>query len=583
MPSSTWRPNRVGPTGVVRALKDADARVAGDAARALGRWARELALQSARSPRRCRTPIRTSHLRGGGACVHRSEGGRGDHASYDPSTIPSRACDGRRARRSPASARPRPHGAAVDRGSRGRVPLRPHLCGRSTRNIGPEASPALHALNAAANDPALRTEAKWAIESNRRRRAGRAAAHPAARPPPPRPSPHDTAPPGNPARGLGHGHRAQRPVERRAGRRNVTAGPWLPIGIVYIGTDNAQAAEPGVQRRVRRAPGLSRDRRRVPLAGWRPARRARAAGIPPSVDDQHSATSKATACTTSPPNASCAAWIRAGSATARTTALISTSRSGTTARPTSSGSWTCAHLGVFPHEACNSEVLPVGDLLFVCTSNGRNEGHTRVPSPRAPSLIAVDKRIRARSSGARSAPGENVLHGQWSSPAAARRRRSDAGALRRRRRLVRAYDAASGRELWRFDGNPKDAWRPRPASSRAARSSRRPLPGRRPGLRRHGRRPVARRRAVVPARDQSERPRRRHRQPAPLDLAQRRPRRGHAGLHDGLLYVGDLGGNVHCVDAATGAPSGSTTRTGQSGDACCSPAAGSTSATSTAT
>ena len=43
----------------------------------------------------------------------------------------------------------------------------------------------------------------------------------------------------------------------------------------------------------------------------------------------------------------------------------------------------CARLGVFPHEASNSEVLPVGDLLMVCTSNGQNEGHTRMPSPRA--------------------------------------------------------------------------------------------------------------------------------------------------------------------------------------------------------
>jgi hypothetical protein len=51
----------------------------------------------------------------------------------------------------------------------------------------------------------------------------------------------------------------------------------------------------------------------------------------------------------------------------------------------------CARLGVFPHEATNSDVLPVGDLLMVSTSNGQNEGHMRVPSPRAPSLIAVDK------------------------------------------------------------------------------------------------------------------------------------------------------------------------------------------------
>ena len=51
----------------------------------------------------------------------------------------------------------------------------------------------------------------------------------------------------------------------------------------------------------------------------------------------------------------------------------------------------CGRLGVFPHEATRSDVAPVGDLLMVSTSNGLNEGHTRVPSPRAPSLIAVDK------------------------------------------------------------------------------------------------------------------------------------------------------------------------------------------------
>ena len=42
---------------------------------------------------------------------------------------------------------------------------------------------------------------------------------------------------------------------------------------------------------------------------------------------------------------------------------------------------------------------------------------------------------------------------------------------------------------------------------------------------------------------------------------------------DGLLYVGDLGGTVHCLDAATGA-SGSTRRTRPFGEASCSPATG---------
>src|SRR5262249_19989281 len=122
----------------------------------------------------------------------------------------------------------------------------------------------------------------------------------------------------------------------------------------------------------------------------------------------------------------------------------------------------CGRLGVFPHEATNSEVLPAGDLLMVSTSNGRNEGHTRVPSPRAPSLIAVDKRsgdVVWRVVG----PGEQVLHGQWSSPVAAHVDGRMQVLFGGGDGWLRSYDAASGHEVWRFDGNPKDArWLPRP-------------------------------------------------------------------------------------------------------------------------
>src|SRR6187455_1069357 len=122
----------------------------------------------------------------------------------------------------------------------------------------------------------------------------------------------------------------------------------------------------------------------------------------------------------------------------------------------------CSRLGVFPHEASNSEVVPVGDLLMVSTSNGQNEGHLRVPSPRAPSLIAVNKHSGAviwRAIGA----GAQVLHGQWSSPVAANVNGRMLVLFGGGDGWLRAYDAASGREVWRFDGNPKDArWLPRP-------------------------------------------------------------------------------------------------------------------------
>src|SRR3954463_16255783 len=121
----------------------------------------------------------------------------------------------------------------------------------------------------------------------------------------------------------------------------------------------------------------------------------------------------------------------------------------------------CARLGGFPHQATKHDGLAGGDLLIVSTSNGQNEGHTRVPSPRAPSLIAVDKRsgeVVWRAIGA----GEQVLHGQWSSPVAANVNGRVQVLFGGGDGWLRAYDAWSGHELWRFDGNPKDArWLPR--------------------------------------------------------------------------------------------------------------------------
>ena len=122
----------------------------------------------------------------------------------------------------------------------------------------------------------------------------------------------------------------------------------------------------------------------------------------------------------------------------------------------------CGRFGVFAHEACNSAVLPVGDLIVVCTSNGMNEGHTRVPSPRAPSLIAVYKRS-GKVAWKAVVPGSKILHGQWCSPSAADVNGHVQVLFGGGDGWLRAYDAASGRERWRFDGNPKDAkWRPRP-------------------------------------------------------------------------------------------------------------------------
>ncbi|MCM3879677.1 MAG: HEAT repeat domain-containing protein [Vicinamibacterales bacterium] len=212
----------------------------------------------------------------------------------------------------------------------------------------------------------------------------------------------------------------------------------------------------------------------------------------------------------------------------------------------------CGRLGVFPHEATRSDVLPVGDLLIVSTSNGLNEGHTRVPSPRAPSLIAVDKHsgdVVWRAIGA----GAQVLHGQWSSPVAANVNGRMQVLFGGGDGWLRAYDAASGHEIWRFDGNPKDApWLPRPgvfsrsfilaspvfAGGRVfVAMGQSPEHGNAPSLIHaispSGQGDVTTSRLLWTSREVGRVV------ATPIEK-------------DGLLYVGDVGGMVYCLDATTG-------------------------------
>jgi outer membrane protein assembly factor BamB/HEAT repeat protein len=213
----------------------------------------------------------------------------------------------------------------------------------------------------------------------------------------------------------------------------------------------------------------------------------------------------------------------------------------------------CGRLGVFPHEATNSDVLPLGDVLVVSTSNGRNEAHTRVPSPRAPSVIAVDKNsgeVVWRAIGA----GGQVLHGQWSSPVAIDVSGRTQVLFGGGDGWLRAYDAASGREAWRFDGNPKDArWLPRPGVLSRSSIIASPVvadgrvfvamgfsaghdngPSVIHAISPNGQGDVTQSRLLWTSR-------------AVGRVA------GTPVARDGLLYIGDLGGTVHCLDAATGA------------------------------
>lgn len=72
-------------------------------------------------------------------------------------------------------------------------------------------------------------------------------------------------------------------------------------------------------------------------------------------------------------------------------------------------------LGVSQHNMASCSVTCAGNVLFVNTSNGVDEGHANLPASQAPSFIAVN-RENGQVIWTDNSPGSNVLHGQWSSP-----------------------------------------------------------------------------------------------------------------------------------------------------------------------
>jgi outer membrane protein assembly factor BamB len=49
-------------------------------------------------------------------------------------------------------------------------------------------------------------------------------------------------------------------------------------------------------------------------------------------------------------------------------------------------------VGSLPHNLANSSPVSYGDLIYVSTSNGQDESHVNIPSPKAPAIIAVNKK-----------------------------------------------------------------------------------------------------------------------------------------------------------------------------------------------
>lgn len=113
-------------------------------------------------------------------------------------------------------------------------------------------------------------------------------------------------------------------------------------------------------------------------------------------------------------------------------------------------------LGVFPHNLATSSPLIVGDTIFLITSNGVDEGHVNIPSPKAPSFIAVNKNT-GELIWEQAYPGKDILHGQWSSPSYGVVNGQPQVYFAGGNGWLHALNPENGELIWKFDLNPKDA------------------------------------------------------------------------------------------------------------------------------
>ena len=115
-----------------------------------------------------------------------------------------------------------------------------------------------------------------------------------------------------------------------------------------------------------------------------------------------------------------------------------------------------AELDVFPHNLAAGNPLIAGDILFTVTGNGVDEGHVNIPSPAAPSFIAINKNT-GKLIWENAMPGERIIHGSWSNPAYAVIKGKPQVVIPGGDGWIYAFVPETGKLIWKFNGNPKDA------------------------------------------------------------------------------------------------------------------------------
>ncbi len=206
-------------------------------------------------------------------------------------------------------------------------------------------------------------------------------------------------------------------------------------------------------------------------------------------------------------------------------------------------------LGVSQLFMASSSPLVFEDLVFALTSNGRDSSGETIPAPKAPSFIAVNKDT-GTVVWQDASPGEGILHGQWASPALALVGGVPQALFPGGDGWLYAFGARTGEPIWKFDLNPKDAVWPRTRNYGVST----PVFSRGRVYMAVGQDPdhsfgKGHAYAIDPEKrgDISETGR-----VWQYDKVNRTI--STAALADGLVYVSDLDGILHCLDADSGQP-----------------------------
>ena len=115
-----------------------------------------------------------------------------------------------------------------------------------------------------------------------------------------------------------------------------------------------------------------------------------------------------------------------------------------------------AEADVFPHNLAASSPLVVDGLIFATTGNGVDEGHVNIPSPLAPSFVAIDQKT-GKLVWESADPGTKIIHGNWSNAAYGMVKGKPQVVFGGGDGWIYSFEPKTGKLIWKFDANPKNA------------------------------------------------------------------------------------------------------------------------------